>query len=342
MSRSRRAAAPQRASEADEPHGRETVISPAQFAQLIGKLRNFEILGATVPPDLSHLGSSNVYQLTPQDKRLQNALKYMITNFFTENSEKDLHAYLEASNYKSSSSQYRAGESKEEEDADADGTVAAAFDAHLQEFYDLFSRFMRTLVAYTHDCENRPHFHTERNDPAYQVMGKWKLIIADMEDIYQVVQFTARGKTRNSKPITHLWAEIIKNNIFAVRELSDRMLRYQAEINDARRKLHDRDVQINEIDQKYARINLTFAELQGRYEQARQGLTALNTGADSLAEFEANAEGAPLPSHYAHMAAAGVPIPQNFLHSPYRNAALPTMFAGPAATLPNPRAASRR
>ena len=248
-------------------------LTPLQFNRLIASLRNFDIY-ESLHPNLTSLRGT--YKETTQDKRLAHALNYLFNTFFNEKKEdgKSLHIAIDDFHFNQ----------HDDSENDTEGGVDD-FSANLAEFFQLFSRVVCTLLAYTHDYQNHAHYYIEKHDMVSSVMAKWKLVLAHMADVYSTIR-TKACKNLKLAPVSNFWDFIIKDNISAVHDINEKMMRYELMLNDARNRLTERDRKINSILEDYAEVNLKMPTYQGEFDKAREELNKLNTGAESLEEFD--------------------------------------------------------
>jgi hypothetical protein len=231
------------------------------------------------------LKEKGIYTLSLQDRRLQNALKYIISTFFAEGSSKNLHDLLDQFHFNDT----RQGSVQKgflsSNDTNVSNSIEDVFATNLNEFYDLFNRFVSTLLAYVHDTENQQHKQMDTHNPVHLIMHKWKMVMAYMSEIYSVTRMRSNSRTPD---LVAFWHNTIENNIKHVSLLNETILDYKKRINEAQSAQIEHDREIDRINEKYD-LKLNMIPLfQGELEKTEQQYNDLKTGAYYLPEFNAS------------------------------------------------------
>ena len=260
-------------------------VTPAAFVSIIKALENFDIL-TSLKPNLSYLKEQGSYALSMQDRRLQNALRYIISTFFSESGSKNLHDTLDQLHYTrhqgttNNNTDLIAGLNQDpSENGPNDGDT---FAHNLTDFYDLFNRFVSMLLAYVHDTENQQHKQMDTHNPVHLIMHKWEMVMAYMSEIYAATRTLADDRMPT---LTAFWHQTIEHNIQHISVLNGTILDYKEKINQIHLEQIKRDKEIDAIEAKYALMLNMLPLLQGELDKKQQQYNDLKTGAHYLPEF---------------------------------------------------------
>lgn len=252
-------------------------MTVASFTDLISTLRGFSIQSSfsqqlgTIPPD----------QISKQDTRLENFLRWLINTFFPrDSSDKDLLSHI------LNRSKMNAPSAPTADDLEGrDERLAEA----VTEFYTFFQQFVLNLIAHTHTLDYKRRFHRDaRTSAGHALWAKWALVLSSVLRIYDEVNHTF-SSSYGTMPVAKFWTECIRDNMEHVRRLNGRKLELMKQQNDAERELYIRDMQINDIMQKYSSIDAKMPLIAGEIEQIEMDLERLHTGGDTLKHFDSAA-----------------------------------------------------